>query len=262
MLNIIVSIKQVPDTTEVRIDPVTNTLIREGVPVIINPFDENAIEEGLRLRERYGGKVTVITMGPPQAENALREALAMGVDDAILISDRNFAGADTLATSYTLACAIKKIGDFDVLLFGKQAIDGDTAQVGPGVAEHLGIPEVAYVRKIEEINNDVAKVQRIMEDGSEIIEVKLPALFTVIKQINEPRLPSLKGKLMAKKKEIPVWKVEDIDADINKVGLKGSPTKVIKTFTPTPRGRGEILKGTADEQVSELVTRLQELKLL
>jgi len=262
MLNIIVSIKQVPDTTEVRIDPVTNTLIREGVPVIINPFDENAIEEGLRLRERYGGKVTVITMGPPQAENALREALAMGVDDAILISDRNFAGADTLATSYTLACAIKKIGDFDVLLFGKQAIDGDTAQVGPGVAEHLGITEVAYVRKIEEINNDVAKVQRIMEDGSEIIEVKLPALFTVIKQINEPRLPSLKGKLMAKKKEIPVWKVEDIDADINKVGLKGSPTKVIKTFTPTPRGRGEILKGTADEQVSELVTRLQELKLL
>jgi electron transfer flavoprotein beta subunit len=262
MLNIIVSIKQVPDTTEVRIDPVTNTLIREGVPVIINPFDENAIEEGLRLRERYGGKVTVITMGPPQAENALREALAMGVDDAILISDRNFAGADTLATSYTLACAIKKIGDFDVLLFGKQAIDGDTAQVGPGVAEHLGIPEVAYVRKIEEINNGIAKVQRIMEDGSEIIEVKLPALFTVIKQINEPRLPSLKGKLMAKKKEIPVWKVEDIDADINKVGLKGSPTKVIKTFTPTPRGRGEILKGTVDEQVSELVTRLQELKLL
>jgi len=262
MLNIIVSIKQVPDTTEVRIDPVTNTLIREGVPVIINPFDENAIEEGLRLRERYGGKVTVITMGPPQAENALREALAMGVDDAILISDRNFAGADTLATSYTLACAIKKIGDFDVLLFGKQAIDGDTAQVGPGVAEHIGIPEVAYVRKIEEINNGIAKVQRIMEDGSEIIEVKLPALFTVIKQINEPRLPSLKGKLMAKKKEIPVWKVEDIDADINKVGLKGSPTKVIKTFTPTPRGRGEILKGTVDEQVSELVTRLQELKLL
>jgi len=262
MLNIIVSIKQVPDTTEVRIDPVTNTLIREGVPVIINPFDENAIEEGLRLRERYGGKVTVITMGPPQAENALREALAMGVDDAILISDRNFAGADTLATSYTLACAIKKIGDFDVLLFGKQAIDGDTAQVGPGVAEHLGIPEVAYVRKIEEINNGIAKVQRIMEDGSEIIEVQLPALFTVIKQINEPRLPSLKGKLMAKKKEIPVWKVEDIDADINKVGLKGSPTKVIKTFTPTPRGRGEILKGTVDEQVSELVTRLQELKLL
>ena len=262
MLNIIVSIKQVPDTTEVRIDPVTNTLIREGVPVIINPFDENAIEEGLRLRERYGGKVTVITMGPPQAENALREALAMGVDDAILISERNFAGADTLATSYTLACAIKKIGDFDVLLFGKQAIDGDTAQVGPGVAEHIGIPEVAYVRKIEEINNGIAKVQRIMEDGSEIIEVKLPALFTVIKQINEPRLPSLKGKLMAKKKEIPVWKVEDIDADINKVGLKGSPTKVIKTFTPTPRGRGEILKGTVDEQVSELVTRLQELKLL
>lgn len=262
MLNIIVSIKQVPDTTEVKIDPVTNTLIREGVPTIINPFDENAIEEGLRLKERYGGKVTVITMGPPQAENALREALAMGADEAILISDRKFAGADTLATSYTLSCAIKKLGDFDILLFGKQAIDGDTAQVGPGVAEHLGIPVVAYVKKLEILDNKIARVERLIEDGYEVIEVKLPALFTVIKQINEPRLPSLKGKLTAKKKEIPVWKVEDIDADIEQVGLKGSPTKVIKTFTPTPRGRGEILQGAVDEQVSELVNRLQELKII
>ncbi len=259
-MNIIVSIKQVPDTTEVRIDPVTNTLIREGVPTIINPFDENAIEEGLRLRDKHGGKVTVITMGPPQAADALREALAMGADDAILVSDRRFAGADTLATSYTLSQTIKKIGKFDVLLFGKQAIDGDTAQVGPGVAEHLGIPQVAYVRKIE-INDNTARVERVMEDGYEIIELKLPALFTVVKEINEPRFPSLKGKIMAKKREIPVWTVEDIEADAHSVGLDGSPTKVIRTFTPSPRGKGEILQGTVEEQVSELVKRLQELKL-
>ncbi len=260
-MHIIVCIKQVPDTTEVKIDPVTNTLIREGVPTIINPFDENAIEEGLRLKERHGGKVTVITMGPPQAVTALRDAVAMGVDEAFLISDRRFAGADTLATSYTLSQAIKKIGDYDILLFGKQAIDGDTAQVGPGVAEHLGIPQVAYVKKIE-INGDVAKVERVMEDGYEIIEVKLPALFTVVKEINEPRFPSLKGKLMAKKREIPIWKVEDIEAEPAKVGLDGSPTKVIKTFTPTPRGKGDIFQGTVEEQVSELVKRLQELKLV
>jgi len=260
-MNIIVSIKQVPDTTEVKIDPVTNTLIREGVPTIINPFDENAIEEGLRLREKHGGKVTVITMGPPQAAEALREALAMGADDAILISDKRFAGADTLATSYTLAQAIKKIGEFDILLFGKQAIDGDTAQVGPGVAEHLGIPQVAYVKKIE-INGDTARVERIMEGGYEIIELKLPALFTVVKEINEPRFPSLKGKIMAKKREIPVWSVEDIEADSDRVGLDGSPTKVIRTFTPAPRGRGEILQGTVEEQVKELVNRLQEVKLI
>lgn len=260
-MNIIVSIKQVPDTTEVKIDPVTNTLIREGVPTIINPFDENAIEEGLRLREKHGGKVTVITMGPPQATEALREALAMGADDAILISDKRFAGADTLATSYTLAQAIKKIGEFDILLFGKQAIDGDTAQVGPGVAEHLGIPQVAYVKKIE-ITDGTARVERIMEGGYEIIELKLPALFTVVKEINEPRFPSLKGKIMAKKREISVWGVEDIEADPDRVGLDGSPTKVIRTFTPAPRGRGEILQGTVEEQVKELVNRLQEIRLI
>ncbi|MBN1898959.1 MAG: electron transfer flavoprotein subunit beta/FixA family protein [Spirochaetes bacterium] len=260
-MDIIVSIKQVPDTTEVRIDPVTNTLVREGVPTIINPFDENAIEEGLRLREKHGGKVTVITMGPPQAEQALRDALAMGVDDVILISDRKFAGADTWATSYTLAQAIRKIGKYDILLFGKQAIDGDTAQVGPGVAEQLDIPQVAYVKKIE-VEGEQARVERVMEDGYEVVELKLPALFTLVKEINEPRFPSLKGKLMAKKREIPVWKVEDIDTDLNKIGLDGSPTKVIRTFTPSPRGKGEVFKGTVEEQVNSLLERLQEIKLV
>ncbi len=261
-MEIIVSIKQVPDTTEVRIDPVTNTLVRDGVPSIINPFDENAIEEGLRLREKHGGRVTVITMGPPQAESALREALAMGVDEVILISDRKFAGADTWATSYTLAQAIKKIGKFDVLLFGKQAIDGDTAQVGPGVAEQLGIPQVAYIRKLEIINDNLARVERVMENGYEVIEVQLPALFTVLKEINEPRYPSLKGKMMAKKREIPVWTAEDIEAEENLIGLKGSPTKVVRTFTPAPRGRGEIFEGEVEDMVKELVKRLTEIKVI
>ncbi len=261
-MEIIVSIKQVPDTTEVRIDPETNTLIRDGVPSIINPFDENAIEEGLKLKEKHGGKVTVITMGPPQAEVALREALAMGVDDVILISDRKFAGADTWATSYTIAQAIKRIGKFDVLLFGKQAIDGDTAQVGPGVAEQLDVPQVAYIRKIEVLDDNIAKVERVMENGYEVVEVKLPALFTVLKEMNEPRYPSLKGKMMAKKKEITIWTAADIDAEENLLGLKGSPTKVVRTFTPSPRGRGEIFEGEVEDSVKELVGRLSELKIV
>lgn len=260
-MEIIVSIKQVPDTTEIKIDPVTNTLIRDGVPSIINPFDENAIEEGLRIKEKHGGRVTVITMGPPQAETSLREAFAMGVDDVILISDKKFAGSDTWATSYTLAMAIEKIGKFDILLFGKQAIDGDTAQVGPGVAEWLNIPQVAYIRKIE-IENNIAKVERIMDDGYEVIEVKLPALFTVLKEINEPRYPSLKGKIIAKKMEIKVWGAADIEADETKIGLDNSPTKVLKTFTPSPRGKGEIFKGETEDVVKEVVKRLQEVKLV
>lgn len=260
-MEIIVCIKQVPDTTEIRIDPETNTLIRDGVPSIINPFDENAIEEALLLKEKHGGRVTVMTMGPPQAEAALRDSLAMGVDDVILISDRKFAGADTWATSYTLAKAIEKIGNYDIILFGKQAIDGDTAQVGPGVGEWLNIPQVAYIRKIE-VKDNIAKVERMMEDGYEIVEIKLPALFTVLKEMNEPRYPSLKGKLMAKKKEIPVWTAADIKAEDDKIGLDSSPTKVVRTFTPTPRDRGEIFDGEPADSASELVKRFQEMKLL
>ncbi len=261
-MEIIVCIKQVPDTTEVRIDPVTNTLIRDGVPSIINPFDENAIEEALRIREKFGGRVTVITMGPPQAESALKDAYAMGADEVILLSDRKFAGADTLATSYTLAQAIKKLGKYDLILCGKQAIDGDTGQVGPEIAEHLGIPLVAYVKKLEIIDNTKAKVYRALEEGYEIVEVPLPALFTVLKEINEPRYPSLKGKLRARKMKVPVWTAEEIEADSSRIGLDGSPTKVVRTFTPTPRGRGEILQGTVEEQVKELVKRLQEVRVI
>jgi electron transfer flavoprotein beta subunit len=254
-MNIIVCIKQVPETTDVRIDPNTNTLIREGVTSIINPFDTYAIEEGVRLKERFGGKVIALTMGPPQAEMALRKAISVGADEGILLSDKAFAGSDTLATSYTLAKGIKKIGNFDVIFCGKQASDGDTAQVGPGISTYLDIPQVTYVKKIEEIKENVARVERMVEEGFEIIEVPLPCLMTVVKEINEPRLPSLKRKMMAKKAEIKTWTATDLDIDSLRIGLNGSPTKVIKIFTPPPRTDGQILSG----EVRTVVDRLIEL---
>jgi len=263
-MNIIVCIKQVPDTAAiqlVRINPQTNTLVREGIPAIINPFDENAIEEGLRLREKYGGEVTVLSMGPPQVEKALKDAIAMGADKAVLLCDRAFAGADTLATSYTLACAIKKMGNYDLLLFGKQAIDGDTAQVGPGVAEHLGIPQVAFIRKIE-IEDQTIRAERTLEDSFELVEAKLPILVTVTKEMNTPRYPSLKGMMKAKAAQITVWGLQDIDADPNRVGLTGSTTQVIKIFTPEMRKKGEILRGEQDQMAEALVGKLRDSKVL
>lgn len=257
-MNIIVCIKQVPDTTQVKIDPEKNTLIREGVESIINPFDTYAIEEGVRLKEKFGGKVTVITMGPPQAQDALRETIALGCDDAILISDRAFAGSDTLATGYTLAAAIKKISDYDIILCGKQASDGDTAQVGPGIATQLDIPQVTYVKKIEKIENNILTAERMTEEGFEIVQTSLPCLITVVKEINEPRLPSLKGKMKAKKIEIPSWKAIDLDVDETQLGLTGSPTWVSKIFTPPPRPKGEIFEGDADEAVNKLVHFLKD----
>ncbi|MCK4326818.1 electron transfer flavoprotein subunit beta/FixA family protein, partial [bacterium] len=234
---------------------------REGIPSIINPFDENAIEEALRLKEKHGGKVTVITMGPPQAEEALRKALAMGADEAILLSDPALIGSDTLATSYALSAAIKKIGQFDLILFGKQAIDGDTAQVGPGVAERLGLPQITYVRKLE-IENSKVKAQRTLEDAFEVVETKLPAVFMVTKEMNEPRYSSMRGVLRAKKAQIPVWKATDLDLDKERIGLDGSPTQVIKIFTPEPPGKGELLEGTVPEQVEALVSKLREAKVI
>ncbi|MFA5346283.1 MAG: electron transfer flavoprotein subunit beta/FixA family protein, partial [Candidatus Omnitrophota bacterium] len=212
-MNIIVCIKQVPETTEVRINPETNTLIREGVKSIINPFDMYAIEESVRLKERFGGKVTVVTMGPPQADAALREAISMGADEGVLICDRAFAGSDTWATSYTLAGAIKKIGTFDLVICGKQASDGDTAQVGPGIATHLNIPQVTYVKKVEEASDRLMRVERMLEEGFEIIETPLPALLTVVKEINEPRIPSLKGLLRAKSAKITMWGQKELELD-------------------------------------------------
>lgn len=260
-MDIVVCIKQVPDTTEVKINPETNTLIREGVPSIVNPFDENAVEAALQLKEKHGGKVTVITMGPPQAAEALRTTIAMGADEAFLISDRAFAGSDTWATSYTLAQTIKKLGKFDLILCGKQAIDGDTAQVGPGIAEWLGIPQVTFVVKLE-VNGTKLKAERLLEEVNEIVECPLPAVVTVVKQMNEPRMPSLKGMLRAKKMEIKTLTAKDIEADPNNIGLSGSPTNVVKIFTPPPKGGGEILTGEPEEIVDKLITKIKERKII
>ncbi len=252
----IVCIKQVPDTVDVKINPETNTLIREGVKSIINPFDAYAIEEAVRLKEKFGGKTTVVTMGPPQAEAALREALSLGIDEAVLLSDRLFAGSDTLATSYTLAQAIRKLGDFSVILCGKQASDGDTAQVGPGISTHLDIPQVTYVKKIEEIKDNKARIERMTEEGFEVLEAPLPCLLTVVKEINIPRLPSLKSMMRAKGAKLRLLTIQELDCDEGRLGLKGSPTQVIKIFTPERRKGGEIFQGPAAESVEKLLNAL------
>jgi electron transfer flavoprotein beta subunit len=218
-----------------------------------------AIEEGVRIREKFDGKVIVITMVPPQAEQALREAVGIGVDEAILLSDRAFAGSDTWATSYALSKAIQKIGSFDIILCGKQASDGDTAQVGPGISAHLNIPQITYVKKIEEIKDGVVRAERMTEDGFEIIEAPLPVLLTVVKEINEPRLPSLKGLLKAKKITVSVWNHKDIGADVECVGLKGSPTQVVKIFSPPPRPKGQIFEGIPEEAADKLVKELKNI---
>jgi electron transfer flavoprotein beta subunit len=263
-VKIVVCVKQVPDTTDVKINPETNTLIREGVQSITNPFDEFAVEEALLTKEKYGGEVHVISMGPPQAIEVLRNALAVGADKVYLVSDKAFAGADTLATAYTLAKTIEMIGGVDLVICGKQAIDGDTAQVGPGIATRLGIPQLTYVSKVKEIAlaNKKIVVERMLENGREVVQATLPALITVIKDINEPRLPSLLGIKKAAKVQIPTLTAEDIRADENRIGLKGSPTWVTKIFSPEARGGGEILKGELSEVVSLLVDKLMESKFI
>jgi electron transfer flavoprotein beta subunit len=255
-VKIIVCIKQVPDTTNVRINPETNTLVREGVQSIINPFDVYAIEESIRLKEKHGGAVTALTMGPPQAAEALREAIGLGADNAFLVSDRAFAGADTLATAFALACAIRHLGGADIILMGRQAIDGDTGQVGPGVAENLDISHITDIRKIEEIVDGRIVVERLLEEGYARIAARLPVVLTVVKEINTPRLPSLKGKLAAKKAEIPVLKAADIGAEVERLGLNGSPTQVMKIFTPPKPGGGKKFTGEPAETVGALLAEL------
>ena len=263
-MKIAVCLKQVPETTEVKINPQTNTLMREGVASITNPFDEFALEEGLLTKEKYGGEVHVMSMGPPQAIEILKNALAVGADKVYLLSDRAFAGADTLATAYTLAKTIEKIGGVDLVICGKQAIDGDTAQVGPGIATRLGIPQLTYVAKVREIDPAKKKivVERMMENGREVVECSLPVVITVMKDINEPRLPSLLGIKKAAKATIPTWTAKEIDVDENRVGLKGSPTWVWKVFSPESRGGGEILKGEVTETVPLLVNKLMDSKFV
>jgi len=260
----IVCIKQVPETPNVGIDPRTNTLIREGIPSIINPFDMYAIEEALLMKDRFGGKVSIITMGPPQAVEALREALAMGADEAFLLSDKGFAGSDTWATSYALSKAIEKIGQYDLIFCGKQAIDGDTAQVGPGVARRLGIPQLTYVCKIREIDPGAQRivVERLLEAGKEVVESKLPALVTVVKDINQPRFRTLIGIRKATQAQIPVIKPTDINCEEDKIGLLGSATEVVRIFTPEPRKGGQVLEGEPEETCEILVQKLMDAKFL
>lgn len=256
-MNIIVCIKQVPDAKDVRLDPKTNTMAREGVNSIMNPFDRHALEEAVRLKEQHGGTVTVISMGPPQAEAVLRDAVACGADEAILVSDRAFAGADTWATTYTLAKAIEKAGLFDLIICGKQAIDGDTAQVGPGLARRLNVPYISYVRKITGLENGVLTLHRLMDDGFDEVAIPLPGLLTVVKEINVPRVPSLKGKMKAKNLSIKTLSADDIEADADSIGLPGSTTQVVKVFAPEFKGERAMLSGTVDEQVEQLVNKLE-----
>jgi len=258
-VKVIVLIKQVPETTEVRINPETNTLVREGVKGIINPFDTYALEEGVRIKERLGGTVVVVSMGPPQAREALQDAIALGADEAVLLSDRAFAGADTLATSRALAAAVRKLEPYDLIICGKQAIDGDTAQVGPEVAELLDIPHVTYVRRIRELEPGRVVVERMVEGAVETVEMSLPGLITVVKDINQPRIPSLKGIMKARRAAIPVWTPADVGISEELVGLRGSPTVVEKVFVPQVERRGEILEGSPREVAEALLSRLEAL---
>ena len=257
-MNVVVCLKQVPGTTQVKIDPETNTLIREGIESIINPFDTYAIEEGVRLRERFSGKVTVISMGPPQTEAALREAVSLGADEGILLSDPAFAGADTWATSCTLSMALRKLEQYDLVICGRQTLDGDTGQVGPQLAEMLCLPFIAYVSQIEEIADGEMRVRRMVEDGYEVMESPLPAVLTVVKEINAPRLPSLRGIARSKSASIPVWGVKELDIDPGKVGMAGSFTRVVRIFSPRQDRQGEIFQGDVENQVDCLIGRLKD----
>ncbi len=255
-MKIIVPIKQVPETSNVKMDPETGTMIRSGVETVVNPLDLYAIETALRIKEEHSGHVTAITMGPPPAEKALREAVAMGCDDAVLISDRRFGGADTWATSYTLAQAIKTLGDVDLIIAGERATDGDTAQVGPGIAAWLGLPLATYVAKIEGIGSGKMTVERLVEEGYQILRLPTPALITVVKEIAAPRLPTLRGKKRARTMEIPLLNSENMDLDPAALGLKGSPTRVVKIDTPRVTRGGHVVTAADEQGVERAVDEL------
>ena len=257
---IVVCIKQVPEIAEVKVDPETKTLVREGVPNILNPFDEFAVEEALRIKEKHGGEIIILTMGPPHAKEAILKCLAMGADKAIHLTDRAFAGADTLATSYTLSRAIRQFyPNFDIILCGKQAIDGDTAQVPPEIAELLGIPKITGINKLEVYSKQRKVIaHRETDEGYEILECKLPVLLTTLKGLNEPRLPNIRGILSAKKKEVKIVTATELGGETDLFGLNGSPTQVIKIFTPEPRGGGIIIR---DEEPNEAAKKLSQFLL-
>jgi len=263
-MKIIVLVKQVPNTAEVKLDPKTGNLIREGIESIINPDDRHALEAAARLKEVAGGKVTVLSMGPPQAIDAVSEAMGMGADEGILLTDRAFAGADTWATSSTLGKAVETIGAFDVILCGRQAVDGDTAQIGPQVADYLKIPQVTYVFGIEEIKEKSLVVKRRLEDGFERVECDLPALLTVIGEMNTPRYPLVNRLIDACREKAPIkiWNAADIGVQTRDIGLEGSLTHVIKTFAPKLQRQIEMIQGDAKTAVKTLAGKLKEKKLL
>ena len=256
-MNIVVCIKQVPDTTEIKLDPVKGTLIREGVPSIMNPDDKGALEQALLLKDKFGAHVTVISMGPFQAEAILREAYAMGADRAILISDRKFGGADTLATSYTIAAAIRKL-DYNLIIAGRQAIDGDTAQVGPQIAEHLNLPQITYVENAEWDGAQTLTVRKQTEEGHEVLSVGLPCMLTLLASGNKPRYMSVPGIMEAYKKEIEIWGFDDLEVDPAKIGLSGSPTRVKKSFTKGAKAMGQLYEVTPEEGAQILFEKLKE----
>lgn len=253
-LKIIVCAKQVPDTNEIKIDPVKNTLIREGVPSILNHDDANALEEALKIKDMYPDThITVITMGPPQAKDMLIECMAMGADEGILASDRALGGSDTWATSNALSAVIEKIGGYDIIFAGRQAIDGDTAQVGPQIAEKLGIPQVTYVTEFEMDKNmkDIT-VKRALEDGYEVIKIQTPCMLTAIKELNNPRYMTVGGIFEACKKEIPTWGAKDLGVDpVKEVGLDASPTNVFRSFTPAPKGKGIMIEADSNQEAAQ-----------
>ena len=259
-MNIIVCVKQVPDTTEIKIDPVKGTLIRDGVPAIMNPDDKGGLELALRLKEQHGATVTVVSMGPPQADVMLREALAMGADRAILISDRKFAGADTLATSYTLAGCIKTL-DYDLIIAGRQAIDGDTAQVAPEMAEHLGLPQVTYVVDAD-ITPEGLIVKKENEDSVQTLAVEGKCVLTVLASAFKPRYMTVAGIIDAYNREVEVWSAEKIDVDENLLGLKGSPTKVFRSFPKALKAPGEVHELSDEEAVELIFNRLKEKHII
>jgi electron transfer flavoprotein beta subunit len=262
-MKIVVCIKQVPATSEATIDPVTKRIVREGLKAILNPFDNYAVEEAVQLRDKFGGEVIALSMGPEKAMHSLREAISVGADRAILLCDRAFGGSDTWATSYTLSKAIEKIGDVDLVICGKQAIDGDTAQVGPGIAAHMDWVQATYVMAVEDADSKSIKVKRMHEDRYDICEMDFPAVLTVVKDINTPRIPTLKGRLASLKIEIPIWKPCDIGAEIEKIGLDGSPTRVVKTAPPPPRNTvTKKIEGSPKDCAKQLVRELRIRNIL
>ncbi len=257
-MNIIVCIKQVPKVTEVKWDPKTGSLIRKGVPSIINPNDENAIEAALQLKEKHGGEVTVISMGPSQVEKALREALAMGVDNVIQLTDRQFAGSDTWVTAYTLGLSIQKIGKYDLILCGKEVLDGMTAQVGPQLAEFLDLPQLTYAIDIQ-VNDQKVRIKQKFDDILRVVEAPMPALITVERELNQPRIAPVDKVIDAFEKEIQLLSADDLNGEECNLGLKGSPTKLRKVFTPKLlKGKVEMLEGTPVEVADTLVNKLKE----